>query len=131
MICVQGRQYIWRFTYGAGCVNSAFARKLPYSYTTMYVPAHTTVVLKIQSTDVIHSWWIPSLGGKVDAVPGYTTYTWFKAYKSDTIYHGQCAQLCGVSHAAMIAFVQTMTPANFQSWLNVPGERDHGRQQRR
>ena len=45
----------------------------------MVVPEHTTVVLKIQSTDVIHSWWVPSLGGKVDAVPGYTTYTWFKA----------------------------------------------------
>ena len=117
VICVQGRQYIWRYTYGAGCVNSAFADKLPYSYTTMYVPAHTTVVLKIQSTDVIHSWWIPSLGGKVDAVPGYTTYTWFKTAKTNARYRGQCAQLCGVNHAAMIAFVQTLTPANFQSWL--------------
>ena len=45
----------------------------------MVVPANTTVVLAIQATDVIHSWWVPSLGGKVDAVPGYTTYTWFKA----------------------------------------------------
>ncbi|HWE33721.1 MAG TPA: cytochrome c oxidase subunit II [Solirubrobacteraceae bacterium] len=117
VICVQARQYIWRYTYGAGCLNTAFARKLPYSYTTMYAPAHTTIVLKIQSTDVIHSWWIPSLGGKVDAVPGYTTFTWFKAYKSDMVYRGQCAQLCGVGHAAMVAFVQTMTPTNFQSWL--------------
>jgi cytochrome c oxidase subunit 2 len=117
VICVQGRQYIWRYTYGAGCLNSAFADKLPYSYTTMYVPAHTTVVLKIQSTDVIHSWWVPSLGGKVDAVPGYTTFTWFKAEKSNALFHGQCAQLCGVGHAAMVAYVQTMTPANFQSWL--------------
>jgi cytochrome c oxidase subunit II len=117
VICVQGRQYIWRYTYGAGCLNSAFADKLPYSYTTMYAPAHTTIVLKIQSTDVIHSWWIPSLGGKVDAVPGYTTYTWFQAAKSNALYHGQCAQLCGVNHAAMVAYVQTMTPANFQSWL--------------
>ena len=113
VICVQGPQYIWRYTYGAGCLNSAYADKLPYSYTTMYAPAHTTIVLKIQSTDVIHSWWIPSLGGKVDAVPGYTTYTWFKAAKSNALYHGQCAQLCGVNHAAMVAFVQTMTPANF------------------
>jgi cytochrome c oxidase subunit II len=117
VICVQARQYIWRYTYGAGCLNSAYARKLPYSYTTMYAPAHTTIVLKIQATDVIHSWWVPSLGGKVDAVPGYTTFTWFKAYKSDMVYRGQCAQLCGVGHAAMVAFVQTMTPANFQSWL--------------
>jgi cytochrome c oxidase subunit 2 len=117
VICVQGRQYIWRYVYGAGCLNSAWARKLPYSYTTMYAPAGTTVVLKIQSTDVIHSWWIPALGGKVDAVPGYTVYTWFKAEHAKELYHGQCAQLCGVNHAAMIAMVQTMTPANFASWL--------------
>jgi cytochrome c oxidase subunit 2 len=78
-ICVQGRQYIWRYTYGDGCLNAAFSGKLPYSYQTMYAPADTTVILDIQSTDVVHSWWVPSLGGKVDAVPGYTTYTWFKA----------------------------------------------------
>ncbi len=78
-ICVQGRQYIWRYTYGSDCKNGAFNGKLPYSYQEMVVPADTTVVLAIQSTDVIHSWWIPSMGGKVDAVPGYTTYTWFKA----------------------------------------------------
>ena len=78
-MCVQARQYIWRYTYGNGCKNDSFTQKLPYSFTTMVVPVHTTVVLTIQSTDVIHSWWVPSLGGKVDAVPGYTTYTWFKA----------------------------------------------------
>jgi cytochrome c oxidase subunit 2 len=116
-VCVQGRQFIWRYTYGATCNNGAYAGKLPYSYVEMVVPANTTVILKIQSTDVIHSWWVPSLGGKVDAVPGYTTYTWFKAEKPGMLYHGQCAQLCGVNHAAMIAFVQTMTPANFASWL--------------
>jgi cytochrome c oxidase subunit 2 len=121
IICVQGRQYIWRYTYGAGCLNSAFADKLPYSYTTMYAPAHTTIILKIQSSDVIHSWWVPSLGGKVDAVPGYTTFTWFKAAKPNALYHGQCAQLCGVGHAAMVAYVQTMTPSNFQSWLKYQG----------
>jgi cytochrome c oxidase subunit II len=117
-ICVQGRQYIWRYTYGNGCLNNAFAPKpLPYSYQKMYVPAGVTVVLAIQSTDVIHSWWIPSLGGKVDAVPGYTTYTWFKALKAHELYHGQCAQLCGRSHAAMTALVNVLTPADFQTWL--------------
>ena len=116
-ICVQGRQYIWRYTYGNGCLNNAFAGKLPYSYQEMYAPAGVTVVLAIQSTDVIHSWWIPSLGGKVDAVPGYTTYTWFKALRANARYHGQCAQLCGRGHAAMTALVQVYTPAHFQSWL--------------
>jgi cytochrome c oxidase subunit 2 len=114
-VCIQGRQYIWRFTYGANCVNNAFNDMLPYSYQEMVVPEHTTVVLDIQSTDVIHSWWVPSLGGKVDAVPGYTTYSWFKAFHTG-LFHGQCAQLCGTNHAAMTALVKVVTPAKYQAW---------------
>ena len=118
-ICIQGRQYIWRYTYGNGCLEDAFAAKLPYSYQEMYVPAGVTVVLAIQSTDVIHSWWVPSLGGKVDAVPGYTTYTWFKAPKASTpghpvVFHGQCAQLCGRQHAFMTSLVNVLTPDQYQ-----------------
>jgi cytochrome c oxidase subunit II len=116
-VCIQGRQYIWRYTYGNGCLNFAFARKLPYSYQEMVVPADATVILDIQSTDVIHSWWVPSLGGKVDAVPGYTTYTWFKAPHAGALYHGQCAQLCGRQHAFMTALVKVVTPAQYQQWL--------------
>jgi cytochrome c oxidase subunit 2 len=118
-ICVQGRQYIWRYTYGNGCNNNAFAAKLPYSYQEMYVPANTTVVLVIQSTDVIHSWWVPSLGGKVDAVPGYTTYTWFKAPHAGALYHGQCAQLCGRQHAYMTALVKVLTPSSYSQWVST------------
>jgi cytochrome c oxidase subunit 2 len=117
-ICVQGRQFIWRYSYGDNCLNQAFNAKLPYSYTTMVVPEHTTVVLKIQANDVIHDWWVPSLGGKVDAVPGYTTYTWFKAYHTGT-FSGHCAQLCGTNHAAMIAFVHVVTPDQYTSWLKT------------
>ena len=116
-VCVQGRQYIWRYTYGNNCNNGAFDFKLPYSYTEMIVPANTTIDLKIQSTDVIHSWWVPSLGGKVDAVPGYTTYTWFKAPHAGSVYRGQCAQLCGRQHYAMIAFVKVVTPQQYSAWL--------------
>jgi cytochrome c oxidase subunit 2 len=116
VICVQARQYIWRFTYGNGCRDAAFKADLPYSYTEMVAPEGTTVVLDIQSTDVIHSWWIPSLGGKVDAVPGYTTYTWFKA-PHPALYRGQCAQLCGRNHAAMVAFVHVVTPAQYLEWI--------------
>ncbi len=120
-VCVQGRQFIWRYTYGDGCLNNSFNAKLPYSYTTMVVPEHTTVVLKIQSTDVIHSWWVPSMGGKVDAVPGYTTYTWFKAYHTG-MYTGHCAQLCGTNHAAMVAYVHVVTPRS-----TSPGSRPSSR----
>jgi cytochrome c oxidase subunit 2 len=116
LICVQGRQYIWRYTYGNQCLNNSFAAKLPYSYTTMEAPAGVTVRLAIEANDVIHSWWIPSFGGKVDAVPGYTTYTWFKALHPG-FYHGQCAQLCGRGHAAMLAFVKVVSPQQYQAWI--------------
>jgi cytochrome c oxidase subunit 2 len=116
-VCVQSRQFIFRYTYGPNCANNAFTGKLPYSYTDMVVPANTTVVLVIQATDVIHSWWVPSLGGKVDAVPGYTTYTWFKAPHAGSVYTGHCAQLCGRQHAWMLARVKVVTPEQYQQWL--------------
>jgi cytochrome c oxidase subunit 2 len=115
-ICVQGRQYIWRYTYGTTCRQDSFTGKLPYSYEEMVAPAGATVVLDITATDVIHSWWIPSFGGKVDAVPGYITYTWFKALHTG-LFHGQCAQLCGRDHAAMTALVKVVSPAQYQAWL--------------
>jgi cytochrome c oxidase subunit II len=117
VVCVTGRQFIWRYTYGAGCNKAAFAKQLPYSYQEMVVPSNTTVSLLIQSNDVIHSWWVPSLGGKVDAVPGYTTYTWFKALHANELYHGQCAQLCGRQHAFMTALVKVVTPAQYSEWI--------------
>jgi cytochrome c oxidase subunit 2 len=116
-ICVEGRQYIWRYAYGQNCLHDAVAKQYPYSYTTMVVPVHTTVVLSIQSTDVIHSWWVPQLGGKVDAVPGNTTYTWFKATHTG-VFRGECAQLCGNNHDAMIAYVRVVDPGQYKVWLN-------------
>ncbi len=124
VICVQGRQYIWRYVYGAACETNPFKAGLPYSYQTMYVPQGVTVVLSITSVDVIHSWWVPSLGGKVDAVPGYTTYTWFQA-RGPALYHGQCAQLCGRQHAFMTALVDAMPPAQYQAKIAQLGHDIH------
>ncbi|MGO9903410.1 MAG: cytochrome c oxidase subunit II [Solirubrobacteraceae bacterium] len=118
VVCVTGRQFIWRYTYGAGCNKSAWSDDLPYSYQEMVVPSDTTVQLVIQSNDVIHSWWVPSLGGKIDAVPGYTTYTWFKALHANELYHGNCAQLCGRQHAFMTALVKVVTPAQYSEWIS-------------
>ena len=120
-ICVTGRQFLWRYTYGENCNKAAWHSKLPYSYQEMVVPAGVTVDLLIQSSDVIHAWWIPALGGKVDAVPGFTTYTWFKALHANELYHGQCAQLCGREHAYMTALVKVVTPAQYKTWLAQQG----------
>jgi cytochrome c oxidase subunit 2 len=82
----------------------------------MVVPTNTTVTLDVVSLDVVHSWWIPELGGKFQAVPGYHNYTWFKIAKPG-IYRGQCSVLCGRGHARMIATVRALPPAQFDEWL--------------
>jgi cytochrome c oxidase subunit 2 len=113
-INVVGRQYIWQFVYPGGTGPEKFAP--PYSYEKLVVPTETTVILNVVSADVVHSWWVPELGGKVQAVPGYHSYTWFKISKPG-IYHGQCANLCGRGHARMIATVEAVPVAQFNTWL--------------
>jgi cytochrome c oxidase subunit II len=113
-ITVIGRQYIWQFVYPGA--NEADGLGAPYSYEEMVVPTNTTVELNIVSEDVVHSWWVPELGGKFQAVPGYHNYTWFKVSKPGE-YRGQCAFLCGRGHARMIATVKAVPPAQFEAWL--------------
>jgi cytochrome c oxidase subunit 2 len=113
-IQVIGRQFIWQYVY-PGATNPD-GLGAPYSYTEMVVPTKTTVTLDIVSSDVVHSWWIPALGGKYQAVPGYHNYGWFKINKKG-VYRGQCANLCGRGHARMIAIVRAEEPAEFDVWL--------------
>ena len=113
-ITVIGRQYIWQFVYPGA--NEPDGLGAPYSYEEMVVPTNTTITLDIVSEDVVHSWWVPELGGKFQAVPGYHNYTWFKVYKPG-LYRGQCAVLCGRGHARMIATVKAVPPAQFDAWL--------------
>ncbi len=112
-IRVNGQQYLWRYTYADGDANRL---NNAFSYTEMVVPTRTTVTLEIVSQDVIHSWWIPQLGGKFDAVPGHTNYTWFQIPKAG-VYRGQCAELCGRNHANMLATVRAVEPDEFKRWL--------------
>ena len=117
-ICVNGQQYIWRYTYANNCANAPLGA--PFAYQEMVVPVETTVTLDINAQDVAHSWWIPKLGGKFDAVPGYTNHTWFKipAKFAGTVFTGQCAELCGRNHANMTAQVRAVTPAEYERWLD-------------
>jgi cytochrome c oxidase subunit II len=117
-ICVNGQQYIWRYTYANDCANAPLSSA--FSYQEMVVPVDTTVTLDINAQDVAHSWWIPKLGGKFDAVPGYTNHTWFKVpgKLAGTVFTGQCAELCGRNHANMTARVRAVTPAEYERWLD-------------
>ena len=108
---VEGHQYYWQFDYpnGARTINN------------LYVPVDRVVDLEIVSEDVIHSWWIPELGGKIQALPGITNHTWFKADKEGT-YIGQCAELCGLYHSAMGARVIATTEAEYQAKVSAAGD---------
>jgi cytochrome c oxidase subunit 2 len=112
---VNGQQYLWRYDYpGEGQL---------FSYEEMVVPTDTTVVLEITASDVIHSWWIPKFGPKMDAVPGHVNESWFKVPAgSEGEYRGQCAELCGPNHADMRATVRAVTPDEFQSWARAKRE---------
>jgi len=117
-ICVNGQQYVWRYTYAQNCENVPL--NSVFSYEQMVVPTDTTVTLDIDAQDVVHSWWIPQLGGKFDAVPGYTNHTWLKVpgRLAGTTFRGQCAELCGRNHANMVAQVTALKPDAFEAWLD-------------
>ena len=105
---VVGQQYLWRYDYpGPGRL---------FAYHTMVVPTNTTVTLDITSADVIHSFWIPELFGKADAVPGLTNDMWFKVTEEGT-YRGNCAELCGENHAQMIGAVKAVSPGAYRAWV--------------
>jgi cytochrome c oxidase subunit 2 len=108
-IDVNGQQYLWRYDYPGD--------EQLFSYHKLVVPTNTTVVLKLHASDVIHSWWIPKLGPKQDAVPGHVNETWFKIPRPG-LYGGQCAELCGSNHADMRAIVKAVPPAEYEAWAD-------------
>ena len=109
-IYVAGHQYYWQFRYPNGVI----------AVNRMRAPAGRVVTLDITAPDVIHSWWIPELHGKFDAVPGETNSTWFKAARPG-VYKGQCGEFCGLQHATMVARVEVLPAAEFDRWLARAG----------
>jgi cytochrome c oxidase subunit 2 len=82
----------------------------------LVVPVNEKIRILVTSNDVIHSWWVPDLGMKQDAIPGYINENWFTIEKPGT-YRGQCAELCGANHAFMPIVVEAVTPAQFAAWV--------------
>ena len=108
VVDVIGTQFTWQFRYPNGVV----------AFDTMRAPVGRTVELDVTAPDwdVIHSWWIPALAGKIDAIPGRVNKTWFQA-KRTGVFQGQCAELCGIFHAKMLASVEVMSADEFDTWL--------------
>lgn len=82
----------------------------------IHIPVNGAVVFGLSSTDVIHSFWVPQLGGKMDMVPGRTNQLVLQA-TAPGVYRGQCAEYCGEQHARMAMHVVAHTPADFAIWL--------------
>lgn len=103
---VIGRQWWWEFRYpelGIVTANEA------------YVPVGRTVDLRLRSADVLHSFWVPRLGGKRDLVPGRENQIWFRP-DSVGVFWGQCAEYCGTAHALMGMRMIVAEPADFEAW---------------
>ncbi len=114
VVRVIGQQWWWEYRYDLdndGKVDIITA-------TQMVVPAGRDIEVKIQSNDVIHSWWIPRINGKMDAVPG-RTHTLIMTADKPGIYQGQCTEYCGLSHGVMRMEFKALPRAQYEEWVEA------------
>ncbi len=109
-IMVVGEQWWWRIQY-------SHAGQVIASANEIRIPADRPVVFVLSSADVIHSFWVPNLGGKVDMIPGRTTQLRLRA-DAPGVFRGQCAEYCGGPHALMALEVVALSPPEFAAWLD-------------
>jgi cytochrome c oxidase subunit II len=106
-ITATGYQWWWQFEYSdLGVVTS----------NEMVIPTDRYVRIHVRSADVIHSFWVPKLGGKRDMIPNRSNFLWLKADEEGE-YYGQCAEFCGTSHANMLFRVHAYNDARFDEWV--------------
>ncbi len=113
-INVVGQRWLWRFDYPQQQEQPPYST---FSYNELVVPVNTPVVLHVTSTDVDHRWFIPALGGQVDAVPGRVSDTWFRADR-EGIYRGQSTAYSGTSFAVMRAWVKVVSVAQYRQFVS-------------
>lgn len=117
-IKVHARQWNFQFEYPPSYKDAQFTLRDNSTLTAgqeLHIPVNTKVKLEITSQDVIHSFWIPNLGGKKDAVPGRTTYLSLEADRAGS-YKGQCFEFCGDGHADMLLVVVAHPPSEYAAW---------------
>jgi cytochrome c oxidase subunit 2 len=114
-ITIRGHQFGWEYVYADG-FSVHQEGTLAGDVVPFVVPTHKLVELQFEGTDVIHSWWVPAISGKTDAVPGYTNYSWLKIDQAGT-WRGECAELCGAGHSTMQIIVQAMDQPQYDQWV--------------
>jgi cytochrome c oxidase subunit 2 len=111
MIEVIGHQWWWEVRYPAPDPQQTFV-----TANEIHIPVGEPIALRVRSTDVIHSFWVPQLQGKIDVIPGQSNTFWLRA-DSAGVYRGQCAEYCGIQHAHMAMQVVAQPRAQFESWV--------------
>jgi len=114
-ITVYGQQWWWAYDYDVGCDGAEGDPPDIRTATEMVIPAGEQIGLKIASRDVIHSFWIPALNGKRDAVPNRVT-NWNTHANEPGIYLGQCTEFCGLSHGVMRMHVKALSADDYEAW---------------
>jgi cytochrome c oxidase subunit 2 len=109
-ILIVGHQWWWEVHYLEGAGQQIVTAN------EIHIPAHQPVTIELRSADVIHSFWVPSLHGKVDMLPGNVNYIRIEATDPGT-YVGQCAEYCGKQHANMHILLVAQEPAAYEEWL--------------
>jgi cytochrome c oxidase subunit II len=112
LVTVVGHQYWWEFDYPNLGIHAVNELHVPLSSASDPKPTF----LKLLSADVMHSFWVPQLGGKTDLIPNHENSMWIDPLKPG-MYVGQCAQFCGVEHAKMLIRVYVQTPQDFEAWM--------------
>ncbi|GAA4713736.1 cytochrome c oxidase subunit II [Brevibacillus fulvus] len=109
VVKVTAHQFWWEFEYPDLGISTA---------QDLYIPTGKKIQFDLTSADVMHAFWIPALGGKMDTNPGDSNKMWLQAEKPG-IYYGKCAELCGASHALMDFKVNALEPAKFDEWATA------------
>jgi cytochrome c oxidase subunit 2 len=112
-IDISAHQFGWSYAYPQGFTITSEGNT---QVQPLVVPTGRLIRLKLDSVDVIHSWWVPDIAGKTDAVPGYDNFTWFNIQQVGQ-YRGECAELCGAGHYSMQIMVKAVTPDDFDTWV--------------
>ncbi len=110
-LVVTGHQWWWDARYPNGAI----------AVTEIHIPVGKRLLVRIESTDVIHDFWVPQLARKMDAVPGHPSYIWLEADAPAT-YAGQCSEFCGAQHAWMHFYVVAESAADYAAWLRRQAE---------
>lgn len=108
-IIVTGHQWWWEVEYPS--VNAITANEI-------HIPTGRDILVGIEAADVIHDFWVPRLGRKIDAIPGRRNFVWIQADEAG-VYEGACAEYCGAQHAWMRFRVVAQEPAAYDSWLSA------------